>query len=118
MKPVMFDQKLESELNALSEEKDALKSSIALNKILHSLLIQNKKEKLLLWLTIMLLIVLMSIEGFAMFLYMQQFEEVTEKTETTWSYAEASGENSAINNVQGDQYNDQSAKNKYTGDGD
>lgn len=112
----MFDEKLEENLKELSKEQDALKSSIALNKILHGLLVQNKKEKLALWATIVLLIILMSIEGFAMFLYNQQFEDVTERTETTWSYAEASGENSAINNVQGDQYNDQSAKNKYAGD--
>ena len=109
----MFDEKLEENLKELSKEQDALKSSIALNKILHGLLIQNKKEKLALWLTIILLIVLMALEGVAMFLYEQQFERVTEETETTWSYAEASGENSAINNVQGDQYNDHATKNKY-----
>ena len=112
----MFDEKLEENLKELTKEQDALKSSIALNKILHGLLIQNKKEKLALWITILLLIILMSIEGFAIFLYEQQFEQVTEKTETTWSYAEASGENSAINNVQGDQYNDHAIKNKYQED--
>ena len=107
-----FDTKIEE----LLAEKDALQSSIALNKILHNLLVQSKKEKLALWIVVLFLILLMFLEGIGIFLYESQFEQVEEESKTTLTYSEASGENSAINNVQGDQYNDQAIKNNYRED--
>ena len=107
-----FDTKIEE----LLAEKDALQSSIALNKILHNLLVQSKKEKLALWIVVLFLILLMFLEGIGIFLYESQFEQVEEESKTTLTYSEASGENSAINNIQGDQYNDQAIKNNYRED--
>lgn len=107
-----FDSSIEGLLN----EKDALQSSIALNKILHNLLVQSKREKLALWIVVLFLILLMFLEGIGIFLYELQFEQVEEESKTTLTYSEASGENSAINNVQGDQYNDQAIKNNYRED--
>lgn len=104
-----FDKELEN----LAEEDEALKNSVALNKILHSLLVESKKEKFRLWIIILCLIIALVLESVGFFIYEAQFEQVEESTETTWSYSEASGENSAINNVQGDQYNDQAVKNNY-----
>ena len=107
-----FDTKIEE----LLTEKDALQSSIALNKILHNLLVQSKREKLALWIVVLFLILLMFLEGIGIFLYESQFEQVEEESKTTLTYSEASGENSAINNIQGDQYNDQAIKNNYRED--
>ena len=112
----MFDSKLNETLEQLSSEQDALKSSIALNRILHSLLIQSKKEKLILVIVILFLILLMFLEGVGMLIHESQMEQVEEETKTVLTYSEASGENSAINNVQGDQYNDQAVKNNYRED--
>lgn len=106
----------ENEIDELSKESEAINSSVALNKILHNLLIESKKRES--WYRIIILclisVIITGIVGF--FVYESQFtqEEVTTETstKTTYSYSEASGENSAINNIQGDQYNDSSAKNK------
>lgn len=111
MHKINFNEKIEE----LMKEPDALKSSLALNKILHMILIENKKEKLVLLGIIILMIILMFCEGIGMAVYCSQFEteETTTSTETTYSFSEASGENAAINNVQGDQYNDQATRNNY-----
>lgn len=105
----------EKEIENLSKEEEALKSSVALNKILYGLMVENKKQVFRLWVIILCLIgvIIAGIIGF--FVYESQFEtvETETSTETTYSYAEASGENAAINNIQGDQYNDQSIKNNY-----
>lgn len=97
----------------LANEEDAVKSSVALSKILHSLLIESKKRELRQWGIILALIgvIISGIIGF--FVYESQFEQEETTTETTYSYAEASGDSAAINNVQGDQYNDQATQNKY-----
>ena len=106
----------DSNIEELLKDKDALQSSIALNKILHNLLVQSKREKLALWVVILFLILLMFLGSVGVFLYETQFEQVEEESKTTLTYSEASGENSAINNIQGDQYNDQAIKNNYKED--
>lgn len=104
---------LDNELEKLAEESDAINSSIALNKILHSLLIESKKQIFRLWVVILCLIITIITGVVSFFIYESQFEQEETTTETSWSYAEASGENAAINNVQGDQYNDQATRNNY-----
>lgn len=104
---------LSDELEKLTEEDNAIDSSIALNKILHSLLIENKRQNFRLWIVILCLIGVIITGIVSFFVYESQFEQEETTTETTWSYAEASGENAAINNVQGDQYNDRATRNNY-----
>ena len=109
--------KFENEIESLVKEEDAIKSSVALNKILHSLLIESRKRELRLWIVILSLLATMMCGIIGFFIYESQFETTETKTETstetTYSYAEASGENAAINNIQGDQYNDQARRNNY-----
>lgn len=103
---------IDEELGMLTEEKDAIASSVALNKILYRLLTECKRREARLWGIIMGLIatIIVGIVGFL--LYESQF--TTETTETTWEYSEVSGENASINNVQGNQYNDESTHNDST----
>lgn len=107
MKPI------DEELGALVEEKDAISSSVALNKILYRLLTDCKRREARLWGIIIGLIVVIVVGVAGFFLYESQF--TTEDTETTWEYSEVSGENASINNVQGDQYNDESTHNDSIG---
>lgn len=92
-------------IEEITKDSDALKSSVALNRVLHQLLIESKRENFRLWIIIICLIcvILGGVIGF--FVYESQFD-VTETQETSYTYSEASGQDSAINNVQGNQYND------------
>lgn len=102
---------IDEELGMLTEEKDAIASSVALNRILYRLLTDCKRREARLWGIIMGLIatIIVGIVGFL--LYESQY--TAETTETTWEYSE-SGENTSINNRQGNQYNDESTHNDST----
>ena len=104
---------IEEELNMLADEKDAVKSSIALNKILYALLLESKKREMRVWSVSLSLVLVIIVMIISYFVYESQFEKEETTTETSYSYAEASGDNAAINNVQGDQFNDNASQNNY-----
>lgn len=95
-------------LKQLKDGDDALDQSLALNKIVMQLLKDRASDCKRLWiaLVISILVNLALVGGFLW--YESQWEYQT--TETTTITQEADGD-SNINNVQGDQYNDQAVHN-------
>lgn len=92
------------DVESLKAEPDALDQSMALNRIVLSLLDKKHKEDILTkWVLIISILVNLVIAG--MFIvYESQFTTV--QTETTTTVTQETSDDSDINNVQGDQYND------------
>lgn len=94
-------------------ERDIDKQTQALNKITLALLEQQKKNnKSLLTILILLIVCMGSMVG-GFFWYESQFE-ITETVKTTIDQS-VDGENSEINNVEGNQYKDSSVHNEEVG---
>ena len=97
-------------VNSICTEDDALDQSMALNRIVMALL-QHQKEsnkRLFIALVISLLINLFTAGGFLW--YESQWEYTT--TETITTTQEVEGDNAEINNVEGNQYKDNSVHNE------
>lgn len=97
-------------VNSICTEDDALDQSMALNRIVMALL-QHQKEsnkRLFIALVISLLINLFTVGGFLW--YESQWEYTT--TETITTTQEVEGDNAEINNVEGNQYKDNSVHNE------
>ena len=97
-------------LNDIQTQNDALDQSIALNRIVLSLLKGQKdaNKKMFIALIVSLLINAIIICGF--FIYESQWDTVSEYTTTTEQTVE--GENATINNIEGDMYRDNSIHNE------
>lgn len=103
--------------NAIKPEGDALDQSMALNKITMKLLEKKHKEDMLTK-AILLVSILVNLAIVGVFIaYENQFvtipattETVTTTTSTTTQ--DVDGENAQINNVQGNQYKDNSTHNE------
>lgn len=103
-------------INELTKEGDALDQSIALNRITLSLL-QSQKESNKRMFKIIIALITAIVLMFGSFLYYEsQWETVSEEDETVVYDQEVSGDDSSINNVQGNQYNDNSVHNEGVGD--
>lgn len=97
----------EIDVESLKAEPDALDQSMALNRIVLSLLDKKHKEDILTkWVLIISILVNLLIAGIFI-AYENQFYTIPAETTTTTTITqETDGESSDINNVQGDQYND------------
>lgn len=96
-------------LGEVRDEKDALDQSIALNRIVMTML-QHQKEsnkRMFIALIISLLINVCVVAGFLYYESLWKYE-----TTTTTVTQEVEGEGSDINNVQGDQYMDNATHNE------
>lgn len=99
------------ELGLLAEEKNAAESSIALNKILAKLLSESRKRELRLWGVIIFLVAVIAASIILFFAYESQYETGTIEADNgaELTYSEVEGISPSINNVSGDQYNDNAA---------
>lgn len=91
-------------------EGEALDQSIALNRIVMTMLQHQKESNKRLFIALILSI-LVNVFVVAGFLYYESQWEYTD-TVTTTIQQEVDGEGSNINNVQGDQYNDNATHNE------
>lgn len=98
------------DLNTIRDGKDALDQSIALNRIVMSLLHGQKEanKRLFIALVISLLVNAFIVAGFLW--YESQWEYTT--TESITTTQEVEGDNAEINNVEGNQYKDNSIHNE------
>ena len=103
-------------INELTKEGDALDQSIALNRITLSLLQSQKESNKRMFKIIIALIIAFVVMFGAFLYYASQWENVEEVAETITTTQEVSGEDAEINNVQGNQYNDNSVHNEGVGD--
>lgn len=100
---------------AIRNEEEALDQSIALNRIVMSMLQQQKdnNKRLFTALIISLVINLAIVCGFLYYNSLFDYSETITTTTTTEDIDQSvEGENSAINNVDGNQYNDSSTHNE------
>ena len=97
-------------LSEIRDEHDALDQSIALNRIVMALLQHQKdsNKRLFIALVLSLLINVATVAGFLW--YESQWEYTTTETITTEQQVE--GDNTEINNVQGNQYKDNATHNE------
>lgn len=102
-------------LNDVQTSTDALDQSIALNRITLSLLKEQKESNKRMFGIIIALIAAIVIMFGSFLYYESQWETVTEEEETFVYDQEVSGDDSRINNVQGDQYNDNSVHTEGVG---
>lgn len=108
--------------NTIRTEADALDQSIALNRIVMAMLQHQKKvfKYVFIALIISLLANLFIVGGFLYYNSLYDYTTTTTTTETVTTTTdiqqEVSGENSNINNVQGDQYNDNATHNEGASD--
>lgn len=102
--------------NTIRTEADALDQSIALNRIVMAMLQHQKKgfKYVFVALIISLLANLFIVGGFLY--YNSLYNYTTTTTTVTELDQEVTGENSKINNVQGDQYNDNATHNEGASD--
>ena len=103
-------------LNEIQNEEDALDQSIALNRITLALLESQKESNKRMFKIIIALIAAFVIMFGAFLYYESQWENVEDVAETITTTQEVSGESAEINNVNGDQYNDNSTHNEGVGD--
>lgn len=91
---------------------EALDQSIALNRIVMTMLQHQKESNKRMFIALLVSLVI-NVVIFCGFLYYEsQWEYTTTEQVTTTTTQEVQGENSEINNVQGDQYNDSSTHNE------
>ena len=103
-------------LNEIQGGEKALDQSIALNRITLSLL-QSQKEANKRMFKIIIALIATIVIMFGSFLYYEsQWEIVDDESGVVTTTQEVSGENAEINNVNGDQYNDNSVHNEGVGD--
>ncbi|MBO4543239.1 MAG: hypothetical protein J5725_08685 [Bacteroidales bacterium] len=101
-------------IHEIQGENDALDQSIALNRITLALLKEQKEINKRMFIIICSLVAAIVVMFFGFLYYESQWEVVSE--ETTTIEQEVSGDGSRINNVQGDQYNDNSVHSEGVGD--
>ena len=96
------------DVNTIRDDTDALDQSIALNRIVMTLLTAQKEnnKRLFIALVVSLLMNAFIVAGFLW--YESQWEYVTTSTETVETTQSVEGDNAQINNVEGNQYNDNS----------
>lgn len=98
----------------IKTEDDALDQSIALNRIVMAIL-QNQKEQIRLLIAVLIISILVNLCSIGAFLWYESQFVYTTKEVTTTVTQEVSGENSNINNVEGNQYNDNAIHNDDRG---
>ena len=97
--------KSDLDLDELRTEEAALDQSIALNRITLALLHSQRENNKRLFIALIISILLNAFTVCGFLIYESQWER-TDTTTTTWTQS-VEGEGNDINNVQGDQYNDQ-----------
>lgn len=100
------------DVNQIRSEQDALDQSIALNRIVMSLLKSQKESNKRLFIALIISL-LMNVVIVAGFLYYEStWEHTVTTTETITTTQEVEGDSAQINNVQGNQYKDNSVHNE------
>lgn len=100
----------------IRNEEEALNQSIALNRIVMAMLQQQKDSNKRMFVALIVSLVINAIIFCGFLYYESQWEYSTETTYTTTTTEDVDqnieGEGSAINNVEGNQYNDSSTHNE------
>lgn len=102
-------------LNKIKQEEDALNQYEALTHIVFDMLEAKKKECKLFFIAFIISVCVNVVIVGGFLWYESQWERSITETVTTTTEQEVSGTDSDINNVKGDQYNDEAVHNEERG---
>lgn len=100
------------DVNQIRSEGDALDQSIALNRIVMSLLKSQKEANKRLFIALILSLLMNAVILAGFLYYESMWEHTVTTTETITTTQEVEGDSAEINNVQGNQYKDNSVHNE------
>ena len=100
------------DVTQICSEEDALDQSIALNRIVMSLLKSQKESNKRLFIALILSIIINAVILAGFLYYESTWERTVTTTETITTTQEVEGDNAEINNVEGNQYKDNSVHNQ------